>query len=196
MRKEFAAHLNKNGRNIFGDRMEFLWIIDFPLFEESNDKLGINSVHHPFTAPHPDDLHLLEASPLKVNVISVGIFNIQIFQFQVKSLAYDLVLNGNEVGGGSIRIHNAALQEHVLELLQIDKKHLQHMLEMLRSGCPPHGGIALGLDRLFAVMLNTASIRDVIAFPKTLEGRDPISGAPSHVSEKVKKLYHINNVNR
>lgn len=111
-------------------------------------------------------------------------------------MAYDLVLNGNEIGGGSIRIHNAALQERVLELLKIDKNDLQHMLEMLKSGCPPHGGIALGLDRLFAVMLNTASIRNVIAFPKTLDGRDPISGAPSHVSEKDKKLYHIISVNR
>lgn len=76
IRKEFAQHLNMNGRNIFGDRMEFLWIIDFPLFEKSNDQLGINSVHHPFTAPHPDDLHLLETSPLQVNDISVEIFTI------------------------------------------------------------------------------------------------------------------------
>lgn len=177
MRKEFAKHLDKNGKRIFENRMEFLWIIDFPLFEKSYENDEISSVHHPFTAPHPDDLPLLKTSPL-----------------QVRSLAYDLVLNGNEIGGGSIRIHDAALQEYVLDMLKIEKTSLQHMLEMLKSGCPPHGGIALGLDRLFAVMVNAASIRDVIAFPKTVEGRDPISGAPSNVSEQDKKLYHIRTV--
>lgn len=112
----------------------------------------------------------------------------------MRSLAYDLVLNGNEVGGGSIRIHDAALQEYVLQLLAIRKTGLGHILEMLKSGCPPHGGIALGLDRLFAVMLGAATIRDVIAFPKTPEGRDPLSGAPARVSEKEKRLYHIRSV--
>lgn len=103
-------------------------------------------------------------------------------------------MNGNEVGGGSIRIHNAAQQEQILKLLNIEKSTLQHMLNMLNSGCPPHGGIALGLDRLIAVILNTPSIRDVIAFPKTFEGRDPISGAPSPISNEDKKLYHIKSV--
>lgn len=79
-------------------------------------------------------------------------------------------------------------------MLDIEKSNLEHMLEMLRSGCPPHGGIALGMDRLFAVILNANSIRDVIAFPKTYEGRDPVSGAPSPISEKDKKLYHIETV--
>lgn len=109
-------------------------------------------------------------------------------------MAYDLVLNGNEIGGGSIRIHDAALQEYVLELLDIEKSQLGHMLEMLKSGCPSHGGIALGLDRLFAIILNSASIREVIAFPKTLEGKDLLSGAPSPISDKDKKLYHIQTV--
>lgn len=111
---------------------------------------------------------------------------------QVRSLAYDLVLNGNEIGGGSIRIHDAALQEYILKLLGIETSGLLHMLDMLKSGCPSHGGIALGLDRLFAVMLNAGSIRDVIAFPKTLDGKDLLSGAPSPISDKDKKLYHIN----
>lgn len=110
-------------------------------------------------------------------------------------MAYDLVLNGNEIGGGSIRIHDATLQEYVLDLLGIEKNCLLHMLEMLKSGCPSHGGIALGLDRLFAIILNASSIRDVIAFPKTLDGKDPLSGAPSPISEQEKKLYHINIVN-
>lgn len=109
----------------------------------------------------------------------------------MRALAYDLVLNGQEVAGGSIRIHDASLQEHILDLLKIEKDSLRHMLEMLKSGCPPHGGIAFGLDRLLSVILKTPSIRDVIAFPKTFEGKDPISGAPSPITEKDKKLYHI-----
>lgn len=109
----------------------------------------------------------------------------------MRSQAYDLVLNGNEVGGGSIRIHNSELQETVFDMLNLDKQTMQYVLEMLSSGCPPHGGIALGLDRLLATMLGTTSIRDVIAFPKSFEGKDLISGAPSPISEHDKKLYHL-----
>ena len=106
-------------------------------------------------------------------------------------MAYDLVLNGNEIGGGSIRIHDPQLQESIFKLLQIDVDSMQYLLDMLGSGCPPHGGIALGLDRLLAVILNTQSIRDVIAFPKTFEGKDPISGAPSPISDHDQKIYNI-----
>lgn len=109
-------------------------------------------------------------------------------------MSYDLVLNGNEVGGGSIRIHDPNLQKSVLDLLKINHDTMHHMLEMLESGCPPHGGIALGLDRLLLVLLGMTSIRDVIAFPKNYEGRDPISGAPSYISDSDKKLYHIKTV--
>lgn len=109
----------------------------------------------------------------------------------MRSLAYDLVLNGNEVGGGSIRIHDSFLQRKILKLLKIHSNTLEHMLHMLSSGCPPHGGIALGLDRLLCTILKTQSIRDVIAFPKTFEGRDPISGAPSEITQKEKVMYHI-----
>lgn len=153
--------------------MNVLWILDFPLFETDDDG-RLQSVHHPFTAVHPEDEHLLANDPLKA-----------------RSQAYDLVLNGNEIAGGSIRIHNKAQQEHVLKLLNIPKDSLGHMLDMLESGCPPHGGIAIGVDRLLAMMLNTKSIRDVIAFPKTFEGRDPLSGAPSPLSDSDKELYHI-----
>lgn len=109
----------------------------------------------------------------------------------MRSLAYDLVLNGHEIGGGSIRIHNASLQEEILKTLNISSDSLKHMLDMLSFGCPPHGGIALGMDRLLAVLLNTPSIRDVIAFPKSFEGRDPLSGAPSPITDNDKKIYHI-----
>lgn len=98
------------------------------------------------------------------------------------------------MGGGSIRIHSPLLQKLVLDQLKIPSDTMQHILDMLGSGCPPHGGIALGLDRLMSILLNTTSIRDVIAFPKNHEGRDPLSGAPSSISEKEEQLYHIKTV--
>ncbi|XP_018577439.1 aspartate--tRNA ligase, mitochondrial isoform X2 [Anoplophora glabripennis] len=177
VRLEYVNFLENLGITIRKKGMHFLWVTDFPLFEVSEETGCLQSAHHPFTAPHLDDLHLLKTEPLKV-----------------RALAYDLVLNGNEVGGGSIRIHDPALQETVLDLLKIKKDTMQHILDMLSSGCPPHGGIALGLDRLLSILLNTTSIRDVIAFPKNFEGRDPLSGAPSYISEQDQKLYHIKSV--
>lgn len=173
--------------------MHFLWIVDFPLFEISAETGLLQSAHHPFTAPNPQDLSLLSTDPLKVQnyLLHFSGFGRFSFVFQVRALAYDLVLNGSEVGGGSIRIHNAVLQKLILDLLKIPSDSMQHILDMLSSGCPPHGGIALGLDRLLSILLNTATIRDVIAFPKNHEGRDPLSGAPSRISEKEEKMYHI-----
>lgn len=119
-----------NGRPKNDDVYEFLWIVDFPLFLP-NEKTGqLETVHHPFTAPHPDDIHCLESTDTSD---------------QCRSLAYDLVLNGQEIGGGSIRIHNADLQRHILnDILKLNSDHLTHLIEALGSGCPPHGGIALG----------------------------------------------------
>ncbi|XP_066157513.1 aspartate--tRNA ligase, mitochondrial [Euwallacea fornicatus] len=175
IRLEYVKLLEeKSNTRIRHNGNHFLWVVDFPLFESNTESGEFQSAHHPFTAPHSDDLHLLDEDPLKV-----------------RALAYDLVLNGNEVGGGSIRIHDPMLQKKVLKLLKIEKETLQHIVDMLGSGCPPHGGIALGLDRLLAVLLNTSSIRDVIAFPKTFEGRDPVSQAPSEVAEEILRLYHI-----
>lgn len=173
VRVKYAEHLEQKGHKIIKNPLDILWVIDFPLFE-TNENDDLQSVHHPFTAIHPDDIHLMQKSPL-----------------QVRSQAYDLVLNGHEIAGGSIRIHDSKQQECVLDLLKIEKDHLSHMLQMLESGCPPHGGIAIGIDRLLALILNTNSIRDVIAFPKTFEGRDPLSGAPCPLSENDKNLYHI-----
>lgn len=107
-------------------------------------------------------------------------------------LHYDLVLNGSEIGGGSIRIHDANLQERVLkEILKLPTDSLGHLLAGLRSGAPPHGGIALGIDRLIAIMVGANSIRDVIAFPKSVDGKDPMSGAPSPLTEDEKMYYHL-----
>ncbi|XP_074078158.1 aspartate--tRNA ligase, mitochondrial isoform X2 [Macrotis lagotis] len=154
----------------------FLWVVDFPLFlpkEEAPREL--ESAHHPFTAPHPSDIHLLYTDPEKV-----------------RSQHYDLVLNGSEIGGGSIRIHNAEQQQYVLEVvLKEDVKLLSHLLQALDFGAPPHGGIALGLDRLLCLVTGAPTIRDVIAFPKSFRGHDLMSSAPDSMSPEDLEPYHI-----
>jgi aspartyl-tRNA synthetase len=151
--------------------LKFLWILDFPLFEYSEEEKRLVSVNHPFTAPHPDDLALLDSEPLRA-----------------RALAYDMVLNGEEVGGGSIRIHNADLQLKVFELLGIGRAEATEkfgfLLEALTYGAPPHGGMAFGVDRIAMLLCGTDSIRDVIAFPKTQRAVDLMSGAPSEVSSR------------
>ncbi|XP_053602380.1 aspartate--tRNA ligase, mitochondrial [Plodia interpunctella] len=167
-----ASLLESKNLLVIDKGMKPLWVVDFPLFIEGEN--GLETCHHPFTAPHPDDIHLLKTEPYKV-----------------RSLAYDLVINGNEVGGGSVRVHNAGLQEELLKILNIDSEKLSHFIDALKSGCPPHAGIALGIDRLVSIACNTESIRDVIAFPKSHDGRDPLSGAPNTISDDDKKYYNI-----
>lgn len=154
----------------------FLWVVDFPLFlPREENPVELEAAHHPFTAPHPADLHLLPTEPAKV-----------------RGQHYDLVLNGCEIGGGSIRIHQAALQRYVLEtVLKEDVNLLSHLLQALDSGAPPHGGIALGLDRLMCLVTGAPSIRDVIAFPKSFRGYDLMSGAPDSIPTEELKSYHI-----
>ena len=164
IRTDYVKYIEKNHSEEFRNKMNFLWVTDFPLFEK-NDRNILQSAHHPFTMPNPDDLDKLDNEPLRV-----------------KSLSYDLVLNGYEIGGGSIRIHDRLLQEKILRILNIDENELKHLLNALECGCPPHGGFAIGLDRYLALLLKTNSIRDVIAFPKTVEGRDPLSDAPIQVN--------------
>ncbi len=148
-----------------------LWVTDFPLFEWSREEKRFVSLHHPFTAPVDEDLHLLDSDPGKV-----------------RAKAYDIVMNGYEVGGGSIRIHDSALQARVFELLALSPEEARErfgfFLEALQYGTPPHGGIAPGLDRIVMVMAGETSLRQVIAFPKTASGSDLMTGSPSPVRDE------------
>jgi aspartyl-tRNA synthetase len=149
----------------------FLWVTDFPLFEWDVHTGRLASVNHPFTAPRDEDLALLDSEPTRV-----------------RAKAYDVVLNGLEAGGGSLRIHDAALQAKIFELLSLSAEETRErfgfFIEALQYGTPPHGGIALGLDRLVMLMAGEPSLRDVIAFPKTASATDLMSGSPSPVSEQ------------
>ncbi|XP_076067094.1 aspartyl-tRNA synthetase, mitochondrial isoform X2 [Oratosquilla oratoria] len=176
LRLEAAAVLEEAGIQVRDPQLfNFLWVIDFPLFELDPDSNSIVSVHHPFTLPHPEDEDLMYEDPTKA-----------------RSLHYDLVLNGNEIGGGSIRIHDPEMQHYVLyEILKVDPDSFNFFIDALKCGTPPHGGIALGFDRLITILCGAASIRDVIAFPKSSEGRCLMSGAPAGITQEEKELYHI-----
>ena len=159
-------------------RFEFLWVTDFPLFNWNDEDKRIESEHHPFTSPHPEDLNLIDQEPLKM-----------------RSSGYDIVLNGYELGGGSQRIHNSELQQKIFETLKLNPEELREkfgfFLDALSYGTPPHLGIALGLDRLVMLLSNTDNIRDVIAFPKTQKASDLMLESPSHVSHAQLKELHI-----
>jgi len=156
----------------------FLWVVDFPLFEKESSTATLGAVHHPFTSPHPEDLHLLDSAPEKA-----------------RALAYDVVLNGTELGGGSIRIADPEVQRRMFNLLSIDDATAQQrfgfLLEGLRSGAPPHGGIALGFDRIAMLLSGATSLRDVIAFPKSTAARALFEGAPTTVPECDLRDLHI-----
>ncbi len=156
-------------RGLVADGWAPLWVVDFPMFEKDAANKRWTALHHPFTAPSVDDSEALRADP-----------------GNALSRAYDIVLNGSEIGGGSIRIHDQSMQSAVFELLDISKEEAEEkfgfLLEALNYGCPPHGGIAFGLDRIVMLMAGAESIRDVIAFPKTQSAHCPLTNAPGEVS--------------
>jgi aspartyl-tRNA synthetase len=164
--------------SIPANRFDFLWVVDFPLLSFDKEQNRWYSSHHPFTAPVAEDIPMLTTDPKKV-----------------RGQHYDIVVNGVELGGGSIRIHQPQLQKLVFEqVLQIPpdlvKARFGYMLEAFRYGAPPHGGIALGFDRLNAILCGSASIRDVIAFPKTAKGTDLMTDSPAAVDPKqLRDLY-------
>ncbi|MEW6189126.1 MAG: aspartate--tRNA ligase [Actinomycetota bacterium] len=159
-------------------QFKFVWIVDFPLFEYDEEERRLKSHHHPFTLPMEDSLPLLDKDPLAA-----------------RAYAYDLVVNGVEIGGGSLRIYDRKLQEKIFKLLEISPEEAERkfgfLLEALEYGAPPHGGIAFGLDRLAMLLAGCSSIREVIAFPKTQTATCPLTGAPDVVDEKQLKELHI-----
>ncbi len=167
----FRLALAKKENLIPADRFEFAWVVDFPLLEWDPAEKRWGAMHHPFTAPLDEDQAFLADDPSKA-----------------RAKAYDLVLNGSEIGGGSIRIHDAQMQSRIFQLLNISDEQARErfgfFVDALQYGTPPHGGIALGLDRMVAILAGESSIREVIAFPKTAAAVDLMSGAPSRVDER------------
>jgi len=159
-------------------RHDLLWVVDFPLFDYSEEHGAYVAAHHPFTSPRPEDVQYLLTDPGRV-----------------KSVAYDLVLDGNEVGGGSIRIHDSEVQAKVFQALGIGPEEQRNkfgfLLDALSYGAPPHGGIAIGLDRLAMILTGAESIRDVIPFPKTQKGTDLMTGAPGDVTDEQLRELHV-----
>ncbi|HEY3380489.1 MAG TPA: aspartate--tRNA ligase [Vicinamibacterales bacterium] len=160
------------------DDFAFTWVTEFPMFEWDEEEKRYAAMHHPFTSPVPEDVEQLERDPGRV-----------------RAQAYDLVLNGSEIGGGSIRIHDAAVQARVFRAINLSDEEAKHrfgfFLEALTYGTPPHGGIALGLDRIIAILAGESSIREVIAFPKTAAAVDLMTGAPTGVDERQLRDLHL-----
>ncbi len=175
---QLRLYLAKKENLLSPEAFEFLWVTDFPLLEYHEDDGRWYSMHHPFTSPHDDDVDRLEGDP-----------------GAVRAKAYDLVLNGSEIGGGSIRIHDAALQARIFQRLGISDEEARmrfgFFLEALEYGTPPHGGIALGLDRMVAILAGESSIREVMAFPKTANAVDLMAGSPSTVDPKQLRELHL-----
>ena len=165
------VYLGRAFRLINENEWNFLWIVDFPFFSYNEEEKRYEAEHHPFTMPNADELNMLETD-----------------KEHLHAYAYDLVLNGNELGGGSIRIHNPELQKRVFKAIGLSDEEAEQkfgfLIRALKLGAPPHGGIAFGLDRLVWLLTKTKSLRDVIAFPKTTSGISPLTDAPSEVSKR------------
>ena len=174
LRMELATRLGLRKPQEFAP----LWVVDFPLLEFNEDSGRFHAMHHPFTSPKPEDMHLLETDPKSV-----------------RANAYDMVLNGNEIGGGSIRIHDKATQQLMFKYLGFSEEEAKNqfgfLMDAFQFGAPPHGGLAFGLDRLVAILGGQETIRDFIAFPKNNSGRDVMIDAPSTIDDTQLKELHI-----
>ena len=174
LRMEMAKRLNL--RNL--DEFAPLWVVDFPLLEWDEETKRWHAMHHPFTSPKPEDIEKLDTNP-----------------GEVRANAYDLVLNGNEIGGGSIRIFNKELQARMFKLLGFSEEEAQAQFGFLMNafeyGAPPHGGIAFGFDRLVSILNGSETIRDFIAFPKNNSGRDVMINTPSTIADEQLDELHI-----
>ena len=171
-------HLGEKLGLIDHDKLDILWVTEFPLLEYNEEEKRYTAMHHPFTAPMDEDIDLLESEPGKV-----------------RAKAYDLVINGMEAGGGSCRIYSPELQERMFAALGFTKERAYeqfgYLLEAFKYGTPPHAGLAFGFDRLIMILCHGTSIRDVIAFPKVQSGTCPLTGGPDYVEEKQLKELHI-----
>ena len=179
LRLEIAERLDLRNPESFAP----LWIIDFPLLKWDEDDKRYHAMHHPFTSPKSEDLDLLETDPLKV-----------------RANAHDLILNGNEIGGGSIRIHDSKLQKKMFSLLGFSenksKEQFGFLTDAFKYGAPPHGGSAIGLDRLVAILGGSETIRDFIAFPKNNSARDIMIDAPSKLEKDQLKELNLKSFNK
>ena len=167
LRLEIAKRENLIDKNKWSP----LWIVDFPLVEWNEDNQRWDALHHPFTSPNLDDMHLLDENP-----------------GSVRSYGYDIVMNGYELGGGSIRIHDAKLQSQIFDLLGVEKQEAEEkfgfLMNAFKYGAPPHGGMAFGLDRIIMLLTGSNQIRDVIAFPKTTSAMSLMDNSPSNVDNE------------
>lgn len=174
LRLEMGSRLGLRDKNIFAP----LWVIDFPLFEWDEETQRFYAMHHPFTSPKPEDIGMLESNP-----------------GEVRANAYDMVINGVELGGGSIRIHDSVLQDRMFRVLGFTEEQAQYqfgfLMNAFKYGAPPHGGLAFGLDRFVSMFAGLDSIRDCIAFPKNNSGRDVMNGAPSIIDNKQLEELHL-----
>ncbi len=174
LRMELATRLGLRNPEVFAP----LWVVDFPLLEFDEESGRYHAMHHPFTSPKPEDISLLETEP-----------------GNVRANAYDMVLNGNEIGGGSIRIHDKATQQLMFKYLGFTEEEARNqfgfLMDAFQFGAPPHGGLAFGLDRLVAILGGQETIRDFIAFPKNNSGRDVMIDAPSAIDDKQLEELHI-----
>src|SRR4029079_8426428 len=178
---QLRLNIAKRENRLDPNRFEFLWVVDFPMFEWFEEEQRWEFMHHPFTAPLESDAARLESDP-----------------GSVRARAYDLVLNGSEIGGGSIRIHDQSIQRLVFKMLGMSdeeaKARFGFFVDALEYGTPPHGGIALGLDRIAAILSGEQSVREVLAFPTHAQAVDLMAGAPSEVDPKQLRDLHVRTV--